>query len=265
MSHASVDPRLPDRQREFAAAILDPRRPVPPGCVAPDRRLDAKRLGVYRNNVAASLIEALTQSFPAVLRIVGEEYFRAVARVYVAQDPPASPVMLEYGAGFPSFLRQLGTLSSLPYLPDVARIERAWLESHHAADAISLDPASLARLPEVHAGDACFALHPSLRIVRSSYPALTIWRMNVGDGVPGPVDLSSGEDALVLRREADVEVRAIPAGGAQFLEALAQGQSLEGAAEAGMRACPEFDLTAHLTALLDAGAFVGYRLHCDEA
>src|SRR5665213_1812162 len=93
--------RLADRQRVFAAAMLDPGLPVPAGVVDPDGRVCPKRFGVYRNNVITGLIEALQDSFPAVCRLVGEEYFRAMARLYVTARPPRSPVLLQYGADFP--------------------------------------------------------------------------------------------------------------------------------------------------------------------
>jgi len=254
-------PRLAERQSEFAAALLDPRQPVPAGCVGPDGRPDEKRFAVYRNNVIASLTEALRESFPAVCRIVGEEYFRALAPIYIAERPPASPVLLEYGATFPEFLAQFEPLASLAYLPDVARIERAWLEAYHAADAAALDPASLAGVSGERMADIRFTAHTSLRVVRSSFPALTIWRMNVGDGIPGPVDLAAGgEDALVLRAGAEVEVRTMLPAAAQLLAMLASGRSLGEAAAAAMEVCTSFDLAGHLTALLEAGVFIGYRL-----
>src|SRR3546814_5903028 len=67
-------------------------------------------------------------------RIVGDEIFRAMARVYVASAPPHSPIMLDYGASFPDFIERFEPATTLPYLADVARIERAWIEAYHAAE-----------------------------------------------------------------------------------------------------------------------------------
>jgi hypothetical protein len=259
-------PRLAERQGEFAAALLDPQRPVPAGCVGPDGKPDDKRFAVYRNNVMSSLTEALRESFPAVYRLVGEEYFRALAPIYIAQQPPASPVLLDYGATFPDFLARFEPLASLPYLSDVARIENAWLEAYHAEDATALAPRALAPVSREHAANLCFTAHPSLRVVRSPYPALTIWRMSVAEGIAQPVDLTAGgEDALILRAQAEVEVRAIPQGAAELLTALAAGSTLGEAAAAALQVCPSFDLASHLTALLDAGLFIDYRLCANGA
>jgi len=247
-----------ERQREFAAALLDPARTVPAGLTDPFGRACPKRFNVYRNNVALAWIEALRESFPAVCRIVGEEFFRAAARCYAASEPPSSPVLTEYGAEFPRFLQSFEPAASLPYLPDVARIERAWIEAHHAQDAQPLDPAALEQVASDRVRDIRFAAHPSLRVVRSRYRALTIWRMNVADGVPGPIDPAWGEDALLVRPGAEVVVRFLPSGGAPFIEALARGERLGAAAQATRRDHADFDVAEHLSELLECGAFAGF-------
>jgi hypothetical protein len=251
---------LAERQADFAAALLDPARLAPAGLIGPDGEDSPRRFAVYRNNVAVALTDALKANFPATCRIVGEAFFRAMARAYALGEPPVSPVLLDYGAGFPDFIDRFESAGSLPYLADVARIERAWTEAYHAPEAGALDAATLTNFPPDQAAELRFTFHPSVRIVRSRFPALTIWRMNVADGVPAPVDLDAGgEDTLVARPEAKVEVRAIPPGGVELMAALSGGESLLEAANAALRAAASFDLAAHLTALLGAGVFADCR------
>lgn len=258
--------RWADRQRDFSAALLDPTQPVPAGLVGPDGERSAKRFAVYRNNVVVGLTEALQDAFPAVCRIVGDEFFQAMARIYALSDLPASPILLDYGAGFPDFIAGFQPAATLPYLPDVARIERAWIEAYHAREALRLQASDFAaidadRLAEIH-----LTVHPSLRVVRSRLPALTIWRMNVGDGVPKPVDLEAGgEDALIVRPEAEVEVRSMPPGAAEFVAALAAGLSVSEAMKAALTADPQFDLSGNLAGLIGTGVFVGYDFGPDPA
>ena len=166
--------RLAERQRNFGAALLDPTRRVPPGLVGPDGEPSARRFSVYRNNVVAGLIETLTAAFPAVHRIVGADFFRAMAGAYAVAEPPLSPILLEYGAGFADFISGFEPASRLPYLPDVARIERAWTEAYHAPDASPLEAADLMAVDPDRFGAIRLSVHPSLRIVRSQLPALTI-------------------------------------------------------------------------------------------
>lgn len=254
-------PQLVERQRHFAEALLDSELPMPPGLIGPDGKPSERRFAVYRNNVVAGLIDTLQAAFRAVHRIVGAEFFRAMARVYAANRPPASPIMLRYGESFPDFIEAFAPAATLPYLADVARVERAWTEAYHACDAAPIDPAILMSVPPDALPALQLRLHPSVRIVRSRFPALTIWHMNVGDGVPHPIDVDSGgEDILVTRPEADVELRALPDGGADFLSALLGGLSVLEATKSALISDSGFDPYANLSGLLRTGAVVGYRL-----
>lgn len=258
-------PQLADRQRGFAAALLDAALPVPLGLVGPDGEPSPKRFAVYRNNVVAGLTEALKDAFPAVHRIVGAEFFRVMARAYVVVEPPLSPILLDYGAGFPEFIRKFEPAAVLPYLADVARIERAWTEAYHAPEASPIDPAALAAFAPEQLPEIRLQLHPSIRLVRSQFPALTIWQMNVGDGVPAPVDLAAGgEHVLVVRPLADVEVRLISQGSFEFIQAMAGGASVLAATRVALSADCRFELTANLADLMQVGALVGYDLEQDD-
>ena len=258
--------RLADQQREFAAAILDPRRAVPAGLVGPDGKFSLKRFSVYRNNVVVGLIETLRETYSAVEKIVGEGFFRIMAGGYVVVEPPQSPILLNYGAGFPDFIANFEPASSLGYLPDVARIERAWAESYNASEALPLDPSELTHVASDQFSEIQFVVHPSLRIVRSKLPALTIWQMNSEDGEPGPIDFErGGQDILILRPVAEVEVRLMPEGSAEFLMALANGETVSKALRAAVKANELFDLTANLAGLFEAGAFAGWSIELNSS
>lgn len=83
-----------------------------------------KRYNVYRNNVIVSLINALADTYPAVQRITGVEFFRAMARFHVRATPPTSPLLFEYGRDFPAFIEGYEHAQDMPWLADTARIER---------------------------------------------------------------------------------------------------------------------------------------------
>ncbi|MDE1993171.1 MAG: putative DNA-binding domain-containing protein [Rhizobiaceae bacterium] len=254
-------PSLEERQQAFAAALLDPERPVPKGLVGPDGRPSLKRFNVYRNNVVAGLTATLKDAFPAVARIVGEEFFLAMGRIYVATEPPTSPIMLDYGKGFPGFIQGFAPVAGLPYLADVACIERAWVEAYHTADVEPLEAIVFAQISASDLPHVRVTLHPSLRIVRSEFPSLTIWQMNLGDAVPTEIDLEAGgENAFILRSGADVEVRALPTGAAEFIAALAERHSMIEAMKQAMTADPRFDLSACLSGLMAARVFAGFDI-----
>src|SRR5712691_7336048 len=88
-------------QNSFAAALLDAEQQVPKALISHTAEVPAKRFAVYRNKVVTGLVDALARRFPAVQRIVGEEFFRAMGRVFVAAHPPRSPLLLRYGDDLP--------------------------------------------------------------------------------------------------------------------------------------------------------------------
>jgi hypothetical protein len=99
-------------------------------------------------------------------------------------------------------------------------------------------------------------LHPSVEIVRSPYPVVTIWAMNSGEAELTPIDDWRGEDALIARPALHVELRALPAGGAAFLRALSNNETLEQAAMLALADSDQFDLAANLAGLFGAGLAV---------
>lgn len=259
MKHENAYQPLGERQLEFARAILDPACPLPRGLNGPDGEPAERRFAVYRNNVVAGLGEALKAAFPVTRRIVGDEFFAAMARIHVVHEPPRSPVMLDYGVGFADFVGAFEPAASLPYLRDVARLERAWAEAYHAAETVPLEPAAFARIAPEHVPSIRLALHPSARVVRSSFPVVTIWQMNIETGVPTIVDIDAGgEDALIARPRAEVEVRVLPPGMAAFIAALAANAQIVRATEAALDDDARFDLSHALAILLDARLVVGW-------
>ncbi|WP_026380354.1 HvfC/BufC N-terminal domain-containing protein [Afifella pfennigii] len=248
---------LPELQARFAAALIDPDLPPPAGLASATGRArpDEKRFAVYRNNVVVSLSRALRDAYPALRSILGDAFFADMAGVYVRRHPPRRPMLIDYGAELPQFLENFEPARPHPYLPDVARLERARLEAYHAADAPFLAPADIAALaPESLAG-LSLRPHPAARLLASRFPIVTVWMMNSGLAEPAPVDFSSAETALVTRPGLNVELRRLRPGGHAFLSALFAGKSL-GAAAARAAAEPNFDLAANLADALGAGAFL---------
>ncbi|RQS25295.1 DUF2063 domain-containing protein [Burkholderia sp. Bp8992] len=256
--------RAAEHLEEFALALLDPDRPIPEGLVGPDGEPSPRRFAVYRNNVFVGLTDALRAGFPRVGRLVGDEFFAAMARFFAAAHPPGSPVLLHYGAGFPAFLAAFPPAQSLPYLADVARIERAATEAYHEREAAPLSFDALLAVPIDQTPRLRFRLHPSVRLLRSRFPAFTIWRMNAVDGIPAPVDLSEAQDTMVLRPDAEVDVRHVLPASHDFVAALGQGMTLSQAMEIALAVDGDFDLAANLRELAGMGAFVGFELQSEE-
>jgi hypothetical protein len=240
----------------FAPALLDPDRAPPAAVAGPNGKAAGKRYNVYRNNVTVGLIDALAAVFPATLRITGVDFFRAMARFHVREAPPISPLLFEYGRDFPAFIERYEYARSMPWLADVARIERAWLDAYHAADAVPLTPSALASVRPERLADTVLTPHPTTRIVRSRFPAVVIFAANRSSGPVGRIEATEPEDALVTRPGLEVVVRSLPPGGAVFLTRLVAGEPLGVAAAAALADSAEFDLAGNIAGMLQAGAFI---------
>ena len=244
---------FPVIQSDFARAVRDPASHVPDWVAAQVAPAPGTRFNVYRNNVAVGLREALADRFPVVRRIVGEEFFAAMASVYAAAHPPRSPLMMWYGDDLPTFLAGFKPAAGLEYLPDVARIEVARTRAYHAADAEPLSAAALGAVEESELDGLRLVLHPSLSVIDSTYPVATIWEMHQPGREPGPIADTGAETAAVVRPRARVKVTRLSPGSAAFLAAVDKGQTLAEAGEAAGRADGAFDLSQSLAFVIDEG------------
>jgi hypothetical protein len=242
----------------FSAALVAREAAPPPQTLGRLGRPDTKRFSVYRNNVAVGLIGSLEARFPVTRRLVGAEFFRAMARAYISGEKPRDALIIRYGASFPTFVETFEPARELAYLPDVARLENAWVESYHAAEAPGLTLAALAGFPAERLAEAKVSFHPAAKLLRSSFPAASIWAAHQGEGEPRAPARWIGEDALVVRPNADVSMRILPDGGYDFARKLLAGETIEAAA-ANVDA-EGFDPGAHFVGLIEAGALTAVLL-----
>jgi hypothetical protein len=239
-------------QYSFAAAV----RGLP--AQLPVRAATAARaesgLAVYRNNVMSSMIKVVAARFPAARRLLGEDCFLESVRRFIAAEPPRSPLLLEYGDGFPDFLRRIGRDS---YIADIADLEVARGMAYHAADAASLPPHAFAAIPAERLAGLRLTFHPSMSLLQSRFPIVSLWQASQE---AGDVALREGrpEAALIARPMLEVEVWNLPPGGFMFLTALRRGATLVEAAEAATDAAPDFDLAASLSVLIKASVVTGF-------
>ena len=239
-------------QATFVTALLDPSHRVPEGLSDGNAAPAGRRFNVYRNNIAVSLTEAMHSAFPVVTKLLGPQNMDGLAGIYLRSHPPKSPLMMHYGVDFPEFLAAMPQLSHLGYLGDVAQLELALRRSYHAADATPIDPDLLARTDPEALMQTQLALAPSVQVLQSDWPLYDIWRFNSQDNAPKP--RTEAQDVLITRPEFDPIPQRLPPGGAAWILALQDGQSIGDAHDQALNATPEFDLGATLALLLQGGA-----------
>ena len=243
-------------QRTFAEALLSGDAPIPATIREASGPAHASRFGVYRNNVIAGLINAVSARYPVVRKLLWDDAFDRVAHQYVVSEPPRSPVLLHYGESFPQFLRGIGEGAAANYLADVAEIESARTRAYHAADVAPLSREAFSAVPPDEWPGVRIALHPSVALLKSDFPVVSIWRANLYAN-DNKLDVWRPECALIVRPHLQVDVNVVPAGVHDFLAALADGQTVGAAiAQASARA-PDFDLAECFAALIATDIVVG--------
>ncbi len=211
---------------------------------------------VYRNTVMKGCVDALEANFPSVVRLVGSEWFRAAAAIHVAAQPPTDARLVMFGAGFPDFIARFEPARELPYLADVARLDRCWTEAHIAADAPATDGAFLATLASDAVAATVLTPHPAARWHWfDAQPIYTIWSRNRSASDESGDIPWHGEGALITRPESAVVWCAASHADCAFLDACANHEPLATAAAAALDVQADVDLAALLSRLLCAGAF----------
>lgn len=216
---------------------------------------DQARFTIYRNNVLSGLLRSLEETFPVSTRIVGEQFFRAMAAEFVRQKPPTSPRLGLYGEAFPDFVEVFPLASKLTYLADVARLEWVSRIAYDAADMAHLTVDALSALEPPALATTRLTLHPSTGLLHSCYPIVSLWRANQPEenGVLS-VPLDTAENALVVRLGSDINLHRIGPLSARYLDLVTQGLTIEAAAETVSRET-RVDLGHMLVQLIEIGAF----------
>lgn len=249
-------------QAGFYAALTGAPGGAPDGLTTWNGSDPAVRFSVYRNNRIVALLDALADSFPVTQELVGEAFFRAMARLYIEHAPPRSPVLAHYGDSLPAFIEGFAPAASVPYLADVARLEVARQQALHGADCAPLDSAAIAaHLADTAAVPALLLqLHPVAALVASRHAVVAIWAAHQGHGDLSSVDLNCAQTALILRPALQVLVLTLTLGTAAFVAALLGHQRLGDAATQAHAADPAFDASAALALLIGHGAIVGIHV-----
>ena len=238
---------LRDIQTRVGAALVNPNSDDDAvGLIADADAI--RRLAIYRNNIASNAAGALRSIYPVIRKIVGTEFFDALARRYCEAHPSVSGDLNDIGGDFSSFVHGFEPARELAYLPDVATLEWCVHRAHYAADH---PPLALQSLDALMAGDVeqlVLKLHSAVAIVSSPFPLFQIWRMHQDDyAAEIDVDLASGgEDVVVHRPQFRAAVANLSAAEAAFLTSIVRGKALGQSLAAALATGEPFDFAGSL-------------------
>ena len=241
-------PSLFEFQRRFAADLLTERVAV--ACVPPI----APGMIVHRSNVSVSLRQAVEAAFPVARALVGDAFFAALADRFVIAEPPRVGWLFAYGVRFPDFVAADGPARSVPYLADVARLERARVHAANTSDTVELNLSALARLAPDALASLRLRLHPAASLIVSHYRIFDIWQAHREADAERSLaflgEVNFPQAVLVSRpSEMETSVVALDAGDAALLRSVLVGERFNDACQAAIDAEADYDLAGGLARL----------------
>ncbi len=125
-------------------------------------------LDIYRNNLYATLINALKITYPKIHHFSKEKNFKKLCQEFIKQNHSYSGNLDDYGENFADFL----TKKEDYFLSDLAKLEWLSHRSYLAKDVPVISVEELQKLPPEKLFDVKFKLHPSCFLIISSYNLL---------------------------------------------------------------------------------------------
>ncbi len=248
--------QLRDLQKEFKSELLRGQTAHIHSLIESRGFQAAQRLNIYRNNIEATLSEALASIFPISCVMVGDEFFNHMARTYIHSQTPVSGDLRDYGAQLPAFMQSIPELKELGYLPDIAKIDWACHTAFHAASVPAVEIDSLRQYSAQDYESLQFTLHPAVSAIQSSFPIFDIWDFatNTVPDTTVPTITANGQQVLVYRRDHTVKVAQIGPEFFALFDCIAQQQTLGCAFPSLLATNPEYNLQEELNRLFSFGA-----------
>jgi uncharacterized protein (UPF0276 family) len=245
---------LAETQQAFVAGLLDVAASAP---ALATFRGDANehRYALYRGNMTTTWNKTLSNAYPVIAQLVGEEFFCGLSGEYGRAHPSASGDLNQFGADFAAFLAAFPHTADLPYLPDMARLEWALHRAHYAPDAPAVTAADVAAVPPEEIEAAHLPLRPACSLFASDWNVVQLWQAHQPDGPPFPDRMDRPSHALIARPRWKTAVLPLTPAGHAALAVLASGGTFGAALDAAFDIDEAFDVAAHLQQWLEHAVF----------
>jgi hypothetical protein len=180
-------------QRDFLAHVLAGDGAI----VAAVGERGRRGLAVYSHAYRANLVACLKDTFEKTLAWLGEDAFGAAAARHIAEHPPRSWTLADYGEAFPRTLA--GLYPADPEVRELAWLDWALRRAFDGPDAAMQDPAGFGDVDWEH---AVFTLAPTLTLRQVTTNVAALWRAMAEGATPPPAAALPAPGALaVWRRE----------------------------------------------------------------
>lgn len=223
------------------------------------------RFHVYRDGVLENFVNVLKATYPTVHALVGDDFFRKIARLYARQFPPSQGCINLYGQNFPTYLTTIKQANHLPYLHDVAAYDWAYNTAFYAPDEDVLDISRLKDLNPQNLAQTQFIFLSSVCLIKSQYPLPELHGFCDPDKAENTqkdqsIDIDQGGgNFLIARPEFKVNAITLQDDVYDMIQALHDGQTVEAALEKTLMRHPHFEFESFLHMLLSADIVSGFK------
>jgi hypothetical protein len=228
-------PSLFQQQNTLGLYLRDPDHCVPPA------GMDVTRAQVYRDLVFANLSSLLSGTFPVLIKILGDEHWRSLVRIFLRDHRAHTPKFGEIAKEFVEFLasepQALSEGAWPPFMVELAHYE--WVE-------MALQQSEAEPLP---LSDAGLLLGRPLQVSPLAWPLAYAWPVQLVGPDYQPQKAPAQPTLLLVRRAEDWSVKfsALSPLAWRLLQRIEEFPQLDGreqleglAVEAGMAGAPEF-------------------------
>jgi hypothetical protein len=209
--------------------ILTSREPVAPERIeryfAGTPELPAvERVAIYANMYLWRLVDALRETFPKLVRYLGDEQFAALAEDYLRRNPSEHHDVGQVGRRLADFLRRYPD----PERPDLADLAELEWARHQVFFASPAEPVAIEAFTGLDAGAFMrtgLVLSPALRVLILDHAAAQLWR-RLEDGEPPDPPAPGPSAVAVWRRGFEVVHCVLPLDETVALEGAKSGDSI---------------------------------------
>jgi hypothetical protein len=153
---ATTEQGLPSA--EAAAGYIKPNSPL----------TSFERLEIYNRQYWFRVIASVSEDFPALNMVLGQEKFDSLVLAYLRENPSTSFSLRNLGARLPAWLASYPELGGHQHAlaVDIARLEWAYIEAFDGANVVPLGSDDFAGLGK----DSTLRLQPHLQLLDLRYP-----------------------------------------------------------------------------------------------
>ena len=209
-------------QREMMNWLVNKDDAIRQQVIATEKVSVDTRLNIYANSYQYRLLDALSDNFPALHTLLGDDDFYNAGSEYLAAYPSRHFSIRYFGSHLEDFLKQ--RYPKQPVLIEMAHFEWALRHAFDAEGSKTLTLSALQKVAPEQWGNLCFHLHPSITLLKFEWNTPQLWAAIEQESSPIPPKQSEQPvPYLVWRQELSTHYKSLSVDEAWALDRANRG------------------------------------------